>query len=178
MKTKPILFSTPMVQAILEGRKRQTRRIVKNNNSAYGAKWNELHFESAVSERIVSEEEYLKVPRQWDDTRHRVFSKIEKGDILWIRETIRVGAWDEEGNMAFDYKASPEIKNTPWCFMGDYYEKEVIKITDELASKGVKPNNQGQYEWEAGASPLNWKPSIFMPKAACRIFLEVTNVRV
>jgi len=153
MKYHPILFSTPMVRAILEGRKTQTRRILKRQPS--------------------SKEFYIndKCP----------YGQV--GDLLWVRETIRLGAWREDGRMAFDYKASPEIKNTPWVNFdnvddGEKFEKFWIKICNELHKKNISPDKQGHYTWEPGNSPLNWIPSIFMPKAACRIWLEITDIHV
>jgi len=54
---KPILFSGPMVQAILAGRKTQTRRLVKN--------WDTI---------CIGALEFIK-------------PKYSIGDILWVRET-------------------------------------------------------------------------------------------
>ena len=82
---KPIIFSTPMVQAILAGRKTQTRRAVKEdrrgewaavngvrNNSEYGASVPcYLHRETAVD----------------DISRNIMYPKYDVGDILWVRET-------------------------------------------------------------------------------------------
>lgn len=124
MKQKPILFSTPMVQAILEGRKTMTRRTVK-----FPKNWN--HKDDV-----------------WDwvalkDFHPNVF-KYKVGDVLWVRETFLFYS-DENANDAVLYKAEPHA--------------------DEF-SKGLfegKPK---------------WKPSIFMPKEACRIFLEITDIKV
>jgi hypothetical protein len=70
---KPILFNTDMVQAILENRKTQTRRIVKLN----GCK-------------------SFDVPSDWDKEAidHWTGGKCpygQVGDVLWVRETWK---WD------------------------------------------------------------------------------------
>lgn len=125
MKTfKPILFSTGMVQAILEGRKTQTRRIIKVkgelgeiehcNDGLYVNKTGKLGNQFVVK------------------------SKYVKGDILWVRETWKdspkQATWQE-----YSYKAN--------------YHPALAELT-------------------------KWKPSIFMPKQAARLFLEVIDVKV
>jgi len=94
---KPIIFSAEMVRAIIDGRKTQTRRVVKGNpryiNPPYGS-----------------------------------------GDILWVRET--------------------------WAYGQPYW----YKATDE---KNLVSNGS-----------IKWRPSIHMPRAAARLFLRVTGVRV
>ncbi len=120
MKTqnfKPILFSTEMVQAILAGRKTQTRRVCQHQY------WQHSELVDFNINKIHS-----KVDKN-------VSSKFQPGDILWVRETYGTTAI---GNM---YKAS-------------------------VCSPDMDKPLSG------------WKPSIFMPKEAARIFLKVTNVRV
>ncbi len=68
---KPILFSTPMVQAILDGKKTQTRRVIKIDDAPEN--WNI----SIAGTSIVRTEPYdVKLPR------------YATGDILWVRETF------------------------------------------------------------------------------------------
>ena len=121
---KPILFSTAMVQALLEGKKTQTRRIVKlpvieNANWGGGA-----YIEHKSGERTAL------------DYHGNLPSKYKRGDILWVRETFGIDFLSTAGNK--------------YCYK----------------SAGDKKPVDG------------WKPSIFMPKEACRILLEVTKVRV
>src|SRR5690554_5370880 len=133
-KMKPILFSTPMVQAILRGEKWQTRRVIKyskkitNPEIGFSAYTNEDEFEV----RGVHEN------RQYGGSLFKMKHKV--GDVLWVRETFR-----------------PKSHGMP---IGDPYEYKATALLDG------NPTDEP------------WKPSIFMPKEACRIFLKVTGVRV
>ncbi len=72
MNEKPILFSTEMVRAILEGRKTQTRRIIKGpgeiNRNDYNNHW----------PFVRTEEGYEEKPCPYG----------EVGNLLWVRETF------------------------------------------------------------------------------------------
>lgn len=81
MKTRPILFSAPMVRAILEGRKTQTRRVVK-------------YFEPVddFSEHIYPGE---FVPWRCGEPQHSIHCPYGvPGERLWVRETFSYStAW-------------------------------------------------------------------------------------
>lgn len=122
MKERPILFSTEMVKAILEGRKTQTRRVVKKQPHGAGEWVRQL-----ASWLFPNVNPYIKLKCPYG----------QPGDRLWVRETFLVERSQHKD--FYEYKA--DYSNT---FAGD----------------------------------VCWKPSIFMPREACRILLEVTDVRV
>jgi hypothetical protein len=72
MEKHPILFSTEMVKAILEGRKTQTRRVIKN--AVY-----------AIKDGIDITSKDLDVS-SWV----KLFPYGQVGDRLWVRETWRL----------------------------------------------------------------------------------------
>lgn len=127
-----------MVQAILEGRKTQTRRAVKPTpieNENY-------HFEKL--EKLGSNM-FGMIPNKGIEIDNRTISPFngiwkcpyEVGDVLWVRETF-----------------SPISNHN---FLKFIYKEGLSDWTDDL---------------------IKWKPSIFMPKEACRIFLKIKSIRV
>ncbi|MBA1290530.1 hypothetical protein [Pseudomonas japonica] len=155
VKERPILFSAPMVRAILEGRKTVTRREVKK---------------TAALDCLAAgfEPAFLTLSGNAD-----LCPYGQPGDRLWVRETWGVIShnFDEMGNVVDwvpDRPAQP-IRDLP--FGRGYYSGHVIYAAD------------GPAEWagddDGGGEPRSaWKPSIHMPRAASRILLEVTDVRV
>lgn len=85
MRERPILFSGPMVRAILAGRKTQTRRLVQwpLRSASDGAK------RRIFTERDVAEVNQLLLERQASPLRRVAYPYGVPGDRLWVRETIR-----------------------------------------------------------------------------------------
>ena len=182
MKEFPIIFSTQMVQANLKGQRTMTRRLKgldKINKNPDGFYFQSLVLHITGRYTFVPQGNYFPTE---SDVIH-VKPPYNRGDLLWVRETVRLGAWREDGRMAFDYKASPELVNTPWVrFEDDHdgkkFENLHIRVCDELNKKGFTTDRDGNYHWAPGKSPLKWMPSIHMPKAAARIWLQVQEVRI
>lgn len=131
-RERPILFSAPMVLALLAGRKTQTRRLVKLPRSMKGG-----DLERARADLLWGVTPGLHVPMP-DGTSQRLYNPLGWPEPvrLWVRET-------------FVYRHKHDRY---------YYRADHPKF-DPYAHNG-------------------WKPSIFMPRAASRITLEVTGVRV
>jgi hypothetical protein len=160
MKARPILMSTPMVQATLEGRKTQTRRIMqiqptRNDNAGL---W---HIADSTDSKAKGKYHWgsknvLEGAAEWFDTKKFSIPYGQVGDLLWIRERFCLGSIEAGDH----YPESPEPLFVEQC------EKENV-IPYEYCIR----NNIGIEE-------VKWKPSIFMPKWASRVTLEITNIRV
>ena len=166
MKERPILFSAPMVRALLDGSKNQTRRIMKPQHLKF--------FDQSAGDMLGS----------WNK---RPLPYGQPGDRLWVRESWRIGAWREDtGQVAIDYLASAPQK-TPWITVPEepenyhgesVFEKYWAQSTDDCFKSNFEMDDNDRYHWEPGQSPCRKRPSIHMPRWASRITLEVTSVRV
>lgn len=150
MGKRPIIFSGPMVRAILSGTKTATRRPIKP----------QPHRVSTHTERLrglSGETTIITVPDGWrwrdlygsDGGAHFTNNLAsycpygKPGDTLWVRETHRFTTGSEDAPLqTVRYRA-------------DFCDSQALQ-----------------------AKQFKWRPSIFMPRWASRITLEVTRVRV
>lgn len=148
MAEKPILFSTPLVQAILEGRKTQTRRVIKpqpTSNEYIGICTSSTDKKDIGKVGFGEKElvkEYVKLP-------------YKLGDILWVRETWQIH----------------DLNPPAYCMMIKYEADGETNLQVEF-----KPSRYDKFEKFYHKS--GWQPSIYMPREVARIFLKVTDVRV
>jgi hypothetical protein len=144
MTDKPILFSAPMVRALLAGNKTQTRRVLK------GAWQNALEGHDRVKTWFAPPNVPKEgIPNLWAQSgiwaekhgprggyiRFLGFAPYRPGDLLWVREAFT---------------------KTP---------------------AGISYAADGVTHFGAGGR-LKVTPSMFMPRWASRITLEVTGVKV
>lgn len=142
IKERPILFSGAMVRAILEGRKTQTRRMVKPQpelipeESLHGRKPGSCWWPSNRCQAMVTLDEGVM---------EHVGPFGMRGERLWVKETHRYSLPD-----AIRYQADDAL------------------IVTKPPKPIVIPNHKLNH----------WRPSIFMPRWASRITLEITEIRV
>lgn len=158
MKERPILFSAPMVRAILDGRKTVTRRSCKPQPSA------NAHTTSADGNPMGA----------WWETGKDInrCPYGQPGDRLWVRET-----WSDvnlQGAPGIAYRADDDIR--------DLMEDETF--LDNSGAFNYDDPRSKPYQFACWSEDLiagtegRWRPSIFMPRWVSRILLEVTAVRV
>lgn len=140
MKERPILFSTPMVQAIMEGRKTMTRRILKKQEQGESFKNCSSHLANGF---LYSNG--VAISNQWKCP----YGK--PGDRLWVKETSCFVMLDHAHDLLEGMKSQTVYKASVHHDWMDYAKEKY----------GYK-----------------WTPSIFMPRSASRITLEITNIRV
>lgn len=175
MKERPILFSAPMVRALLEDSKTQTRRIAKLPNvTAPRGEW----MPSTVGGSGMTDSRGHVIPEQACIFHSHTGDALmcphgQPWDRLWVRETWGVvsHSWDDNGNMMDWTPDRPATAIQEMRFGQGYYSGHVIYAAD------------GRHEWagddDGGGEPRSaWHPSIHMPRAASRITLEITGVRV
>ena len=108
MRELPILFSTPMVQAIQENRKTMTRRtsgLEKVNENPND--WNILKY------RMIANQEFLFYPKQGSiDKLTECKPRYQIGDRLWVKETFLIANTD---TLIWQYKADTAYpENYKW----------------------------------------------------------------
>lgn len=177
MKERPILFKAEMVRAILDGRKTQTRRVIagqpeltEHGGFAYSDRAGKRWLAGLGGCYAETVRNFMKnVPCTYG----------QQGDQLWVRETWRIGAWNEdEEQVAIDYFADGYCRKE-WLDVPLDERDMFSRLWQQSTDDAIKAlGQQDKYKWEPGQSPCRKRTSIHMPRWASRIQLEITNVRV
>ena len=156
-KERPILFSASMVRATLDGSKPQTRRVIKHqrdmefdiNDPTYGPYW------LSYATEADGEDAKVRCP----------FGK--PGERLWVRETFCIES-SKEVTYEPPFDDGRPIRHHNDEHWGPWWQQPHYRATDPTPELEVGTGDPG----------VKWRPSIFMPRWASRIDLEITAVRV
>lgn len=160
---RPILFSTAMVQALLAGRKTQTRRIMKPQPSSRATEifhctkggWPKTPWHARLE--LPADPGYYEVT----DLYKCPYGEV--GDILWAKESFwQYGRWVKTDD--------PKMKNgKEWHPLASEPIRFVADNPTIEPAKGL--------EWSMG---YRWRKmsSLFLKKEHARIWMEETDLRV
>lgn len=149
MADRPILFSGPMVLALLAGTKTQTRRVVPQQPTLRpDGLWDHHDYEYGIA---AADDAALG---SWMAD----FQRLQRGDRLWVREAHQI--YDTHGQNRRD-----GLRWGPWGGLPTTINGDGTQIAYYRAGFDR-------------CDPGRWRPSIHMPRWASRLTLTVTEVRV
>lgn len=182
MKThneRPILFSAPMVRAILAGTKTQTRRVVKNVP------------DGAVSAGVITSSTHSDSEGEWwwlDAMDLMEAGTVgtpfrcpygQPGDRLYVRETFALECSVEGRDQPLPYSDGRPVRYAPeddWEGVHPGWLTAHYRATDPAPNLTCDLGSCAQCR-DHDMGP-HWRPSIHMPRWASRIDLEISSVRV
>ena len=175
-KELPILFKGEMVRAILDGSKTQTRRILKLppmqpwQSGSKGWRFIECHHSIEDCDNFVAgfsdgQGTIIDIKCPYGKPAFVPFNR--PADQLWVRETFCIESSKE---VAYDppHSDGRPIRHHQDDESGTWWEQPHYRATDPTPELDIGTHEPG----------CRWRPSIFMPRWASRILLEITAIRV
>jgi hypothetical protein len=162
------LFKAEMVKAIAEGKKTMTRRLMTKRNSICstlltgdGQGWHSFDFNDVVIDGKESNYGYLKVAVPENETRHRIFSRLSPGDLIYVKETYCEEVVRDESEIGYLYAAEYEDKSFAkwkpslfmpkkaarfWLEVAEVRPERLCDISDgDVAREGVSWNERLEF---------------------------------
>lgn len=157
VRERPILMSGPMVRAILDGRKTQTRRVMlpQPNRDDLDAPYPVAHSHITFLDVVEKPDYYARC--------NSVRNYGATGDRLWVRET-----WGVVRMWSLTHRVPPR----------DEVVYRAGKIMGIPPAEAPYTADRFTREWRDDFKPARWRPSIHMPRRHSRLALELTGVRV
>lgn len=163
MTERGMIFNAEMVRAILDGRKTQTRRIMRVQPEPSKSRPGDFWFSSKKLESMVHISDFA--PGNSPIADYHLFIQEHccpfgsVGDRIWVRETFQGPLFDYE-QMESYLEDSSKFEKPEFCqYAADGKPAPEYYDADDNLRHG-------------------WRPSIHMPRWASRILLEITDVRV
>lgn len=177
MSVRPIIMSAPMVVALLEGRKTQTRRLVTPRSSEFGSVpngkltalyWQHADWERAWPDRgfpdppgsATYRHAYLHVPCHDDDEGTKPCKVCEERG--WAGTTHRLYPRAEPGDRLWVKETYAEVAEGRLAVFWADYPECVPEHFENLPK----------------TTEIKWRSSLLMPRRCSRLTLEVEAVRI
>jgi hypothetical protein len=171
-KELPLLFSGPMVLASMEGIKTVTRRIINPQPPDYIDYFYYYHSGTIICRPVFMG--YVN-----DTVKQNIKAKYARGDRIWARETWGIISYDNNSGyeIAIQYKADNRQSGIINLDNEEQWERFISSQENfEKSEKYIKYSTSVMAE--SMEPPILWRPSIYLPRLAARLFLNVTDVRI